>query len=289
VQRAIAGAHAAAEDEMRRLVQRLRAAGHDIAGCAVLLGHPMPAWTTAQILAVHLRMHQAEGALFPAALSRAAEACGLRPVPVPPKTLEARAAGELAALDRPAGPPWGQDQKKRRDRGDDRARAMSHFFDIAADPREPSSQPYRALDLVAADVPALQRFFERNPDYFHAVMGQPPRPGEAQEEFDDLPPAGMPYGGRCLLKFVDATGDMIGVASLLSDFLAAGVWHIGLFIVDAPLHGHGVASRLYRALEGWMAARGRAVDPPRRGDRQRQGRAVLAQARLRRGCGSAPA
>jgi hypothetical protein len=112
VQRAIAGAHAATEETLRGLVQRLRDAGHDVAACAVLAGSPLPAWTTAQILAVHLRMHQAEGALFPAALARAAQACGLRVVEVPQKTLDLDArADALAALGRGIGAPWGQDQK----------------------------------------------------------------------------------------------------------------------------------------------------------------------------------
>jgi hypothetical protein len=112
VQRAVAGAHAAAEEALRSLVQRLRAADHDVAGCAVLVGSPVPAWTTAQILAVHVRMHQAEGALFPAALAHAAHACGLRVVQVPQKTLDPSAhADAVAALGRGIGPLWGQDQK----------------------------------------------------------------------------------------------------------------------------------------------------------------------------------
>jgi GNAT superfamily N-acetyltransferase len=126
-------------------------------------------------------------------------------------------------------------------------------FEIAGEDAAPS---WRALELRAGDVPALQRFFERNPEYFHAITGDPPRPDEAQQEFDDLPPAGMTFGGRWLLQFVDARGEMIGMASLLSDFLAPGVWHIGLFVVATPLHGHGVAARLYRDLEAWMAGQG---------------------------------
>jgi hypothetical protein len=75
-----------------------------------------------QILAVHPRMHQAEGALFRDALAHAVEACGLRPVALPEKGVEARAcellaappaalAAALAELGRAAGAPWGRDQK----------------------------------------------------------------------------------------------------------------------------------------------------------------------------------
>src|SRR2546421_11697588 len=99
VQHATAGAQEAAVGEKRRLLHRLRQAGHEVAGCAVLVGHPMPSWTTEQILAVHVRMHQAEGALFPAALSMAAEACGLPLRPVAGQGLAGCAAGgDVAAM-----------------------------------------------------------------------------------------------------------------------------------------------------------------------------------------------
>jgi GNAT superfamily N-acetyltransferase len=126
------------------------------------------------------------------------------------------------------------------------------LFDITA----AGAGAWRAQELRAGDIPALQRFFERNPAYFLAVTGQPPRTDEAHQEFHDLPPPGMTCGGRRLLQFVDERGEMVGMASLLSDFLAPGVWHIGLFIVGSDLHGRGVAPALYRALEAWMAGQG---------------------------------
>jgi len=115
---------------------------------------------------------------------------------------------------------------------------------------------WRADVLSTGDIPALQRFFEANPEYFLAITGEPPRADEARQEFDDLPPAHMTFGGRWLLRFTDARGELIGTASLLSDFLAPGVWHIGLFVVATALHGRGVAAALYRGLEEWMAGEG---------------------------------
>lgn len=38
----------------------------------------------------------------------------------------------------------------------------------------------------------------------------------------------------------------------MSNLLAAGVWHIGLFIVATSLHGSGAAKVLYAGLEDWM-------------------------------------
>jgi hypothetical protein len=77
---------------MRALVERSRKAGHEIIGCAILIGTPMPEWTTEQILSVHMRMHKAEGILFPTALVRATEACEMKVLTISEKDLSARAA-----------------------------------------------------------------------------------------------------------------------------------------------------------------------------------------------------
>ena len=69
----------------------------------------MPDWTIEQILSVHMRMHKAEGVLFPAALVAAAEACGLNVVAIPEKELTLDDA--VVALGKSVGPPWGKDQK----------------------------------------------------------------------------------------------------------------------------------------------------------------------------------
>jgi hypothetical protein len=107
VQRGIDSAHRIAKREMRAFVKR--SAGHEIAGCAVLVGTPMPDWTIEQILAVHIRMHKAEGVLFPAALIAAAKACGLNVMAIPEKELTLDDAA--VTLGKSVGPPWGKDQK----------------------------------------------------------------------------------------------------------------------------------------------------------------------------------
>jgi len=107
VQRGIDSANRIAKREMRAFVKR--SAGHEIAGCAVLVGTPMPDWTIEQILSVHIRMHKAEGVLFPAALIAAAEACDLNVVAIPEKGLTLDDAA--VTLGKSAGPPWGKDQK----------------------------------------------------------------------------------------------------------------------------------------------------------------------------------
>ena len=117
---------------------------------------------------------------------------------------------------------------------------------------------WRMRVLGAADVDALQRFFAANPEYFQTVNGEPPRADEAAHELADVPPAGMPYREMVLVGFAgdDAPAELVGMASVVSDLIAAHVWHIGLFIVASGLHGSGAAQAMYRALERWMRESG---------------------------------
>jgi hypothetical protein len=122
VRRGIEAARRVAIKEMQGAVKRSRELQHDIVACAVIVPEPMPDWSTEEILSVHFRMHKAEGVLFPDALAKAADACGLHLVVVREKPLFERAEKELviarsalqkriAALGKAAGPPWGKDQK----------------------------------------------------------------------------------------------------------------------------------------------------------------------------------
>ena len=60
-----------------------------------------------------------------------------------------------------------------------------------------------ACEITADDLPALQLFFAANPEYFHAVNGMPPREDEAWQEFNDRPPAGMPYERQVMIGIFD--------------------------------------------------------------------------------------
>jgi hypothetical protein len=119
----IASAQRLAAEGIRGAAERLISAGHTLCGCGLLVGPGMPAWSIEDILAVHVRMHQAEGELFRDVLVRGARAQGLEVVTLREKSalddaatrlglsrpqLEAR----LAALGKTVGPPWGKDQKE---------------------------------------------------------------------------------------------------------------------------------------------------------------------------------
>src|SRR5262245_50346028 len=123
VRRGIDAARRFALQEMQAAVSRAHAADHNIAACAVLIAEPMPDWSVAEILAVHVRMHKAEGMLFRDVLVQAARACGLRLVTIQEKLLTEHAvralgtsvnilAKRIATLGKTVGSPWGKDQKE---------------------------------------------------------------------------------------------------------------------------------------------------------------------------------
>lgn len=122
VHEAIKSAHVHATRALQAAVKRAQKHGHKVKACAVLMGEPMPDWSVEQILAVHFRMHKAEGVLFREALARAATDCKLKLVKIREKELMARAEQVLAepserlmnrvtALGKSVGAPWGKDQK----------------------------------------------------------------------------------------------------------------------------------------------------------------------------------
>jgi GNAT superfamily N-acetyltransferase len=119
-----------------------------------------------------------------------------------------------------------------------------------------ASARFAARELVEADVPRVQALFEANPGYFVAVNGRPPGADAARVDFDERPPPHLTWTRRWFLGLFDRAGAMVGVADVVSDLSAPGVWHLALFLVATPLHGTGAALELYAALEGWIAGSG---------------------------------
>jgi hypothetical protein len=122
VARGIDSARSLALRELRAAKKRVEADGHELIACGLLAGDGMPEWSVDEILAVHFRMHKAEGELFRDVLARAASACSVRLVAIPEKRLAEHAVSalatparqldaQIAALGKSLGPPWGKDQK----------------------------------------------------------------------------------------------------------------------------------------------------------------------------------
>lgn len=117
----------------------------------------------------------------------------------------------------------------------------------------------RVIALDASHEALLQAFFDANPAYFLAVTGEPAGPTEAREEIHSRPPPDWPYSRTWLIGYLDeASGELLALADGVSDLLAPGVWHIGLFIVATARHGSGDAQRLHQGLRDWAAAQGAA-------------------------------
>ncbi|MEW5977737.1 MAG: hypothetical protein AB1898_18240 [Acidobacteriota bacterium] len=123
VERGVNGARRSALREMRAALKREQERGNEVTACAVLVGNPMPDWGVEEILAVHFRMHKAEGVLFRDALVRATEACGLWLVAIHEKDLTKHAervlkipasnlVKKVTVLGKSIGAPWGRDQKE---------------------------------------------------------------------------------------------------------------------------------------------------------------------------------
>lgn len=123
VKGSIARAQRLATAAIRGAVKRCERAGHEVAGCGILVGTGMPDWTTDEILAVHIRMHKAEGELFRNVLVEGSKANGIEPATLPDKgafdaaakklrITRAKLDAKLAAIGKAAGPPWGAYQKE---------------------------------------------------------------------------------------------------------------------------------------------------------------------------------
>jgi len=137
---------------------------------------------------------------------------------------------------------------------------------VSHEPPESTAAPERflagdglaAIEIGADAVPLLQRFFDANPDYFLAVNGEIPGVDEAHEEVHGILPAGWSFTRKWVVGIVDSNGEMVAMMNVVSDLLAAGVWHIGLFMVAGAAHGTGLAQALMRRLERWALAGGGA-------------------------------
>ncbi|CAB3660424.1 hypothetical protein LMG24238_01639 [Paraburkholderia sediminicola] len=115
---------------------------------------------------------------------------------------------------------------------------------------------YRAVELGHDDIPTIQTFLENNPEYFLSAEGCPPTDSQAKEEFESELPEGWAFTSKHTIGFIDASEELTGFATIVSDLFTGGVWHLGLLILSTDKHGQGVARDLYGELERWLKASG---------------------------------
>ncbi len=114
----------------------------------------------------------------------------------------------------------------------------------------------RSIEITSGDEPMLQQFFDTNPAYFLAVQGEPAGAREAHDEIHGELPNGWRFSKKWLIGYVDTQNNLVAFASIVSDLLAPGVWHIGLFMIASSRHASGDAQLLYRGLETWAREQG---------------------------------
>lgn len=121
----------------------------------------------------------------------------------------------------------------------------------------PSPSPeLRTIELTPDREALLQRFFEANPHYHERFYGEPPDLDEAHHEIHDPLPGDFGYTKKWLIGYVDASGELVAMANVVSDLIAPGVWHIGFLVLATARHGSGLARPLYDGLERWMRDNG---------------------------------
>ena len=119
IERAVESAKRIATRRIEELLKVQRESDQSIIGCGIVAPEPMPGWSTDEILAVHFRMHKAEGVLFPYALGYAAKSKRLKVWEFPEKQLMEIATAKLGGpvvkevleMGKTIGAPWGKDQK----------------------------------------------------------------------------------------------------------------------------------------------------------------------------------
>ena len=109
----------------------------------------------------------------------------------------------------------------------------------------------RTVLLAQDDGPLVQSFYDANPAYFVLLTGSPAAKHAALDDLMAVPPDDFPYKRKYFIGVIDADGQLLAVADVIEDLLAAGVWHIGLFVVATALHGSGFAQRWLTSLEQW--------------------------------------
>jgi len=106
--------------------------------------------------------------------------------------------------------------------------------------------------LGPADIPQIQRLFERCTEFFQLVEGAPPGPDEGANELNYVAP------GKTIddtVSFGVFDGDrLVAFAGLLRDYPKAPEWWLGLLLLDPAERGRGFGARIVQEILDWIAA-----------------------------------
>ena len=106
--------------------------------------------------------------------------------------------------------------------------------------------------LGYANIPQIQRLFERCSDFFELVEDAPPRPDEGANELNSIAPGKTIDDTVCFGVF---DGDrLLAFAGLSRDYPKPSEWWLGLLVIDPAERGRGLGARIHYELVEWIAA-----------------------------------
>jgi GNAT superfamily N-acetyltransferase len=108
--------------------------------------------------------------------------------------------------------------------------------------------------LGADDGPELDALLVRCADFIRLTEGREPAAGDGLLLLDERPEA-APDVEKLVLGLYDGPC-LIGVMDLLKDYPAAGVWQLGLMLIEPERRRSGIGASLLGALEDWIAGQG---------------------------------
>lgn len=118
---------------------------------------------------------------------------------------------------------------------------------------------YRIAPLLPEHSGMLQALFERCPDYAMLVEGEGVSPSAAQDTFEAFPP-GKSLDDKFLYGVFSPQEELCCVLEGMHDYPEAGVWWIGLLLIDPAVRRHGLGQRLVQLFcEQVRSKKGNAV------------------------------
>jgi GNAT superfamily N-acetyltransferase len=109
--------------------------------------------------------------------------------------------------------------------------------------------------LTTADALIIQDLIERCADYAWLAAGQAPQPGDGEKLLiDRLPDKSL--ADKITLGFFDAADRLIGVLDAVRHYPEAGIWYVGLLMIDPDFRQRGLGASIVRAFEAWSIGLG---------------------------------
>jgi GNAT superfamily N-acetyltransferase len=114
---------------------------------------------------------------------------------------------------------------------------------------------YRVRVLDTSDLPSIQLLLDRCADFHLLVTGEPPKPGDASNLLEDHPPDIAP-DDKIVFGIFSPRNELLGVLDLARNYPLAGIWWIGLLLLDPICRGQGLGKQVYTAFEAWARKHG---------------------------------